>query len=304
MQYLRSFSLGAFALLLFACDTFDSVRRAELAPISPWNREEAAPLFEIRTNESGRVVFVFPEEEAHDEARVLGEYLYVSSLHQGLGANDVGLDRGQLGKPRVVRFRIVGDRVLLEAINVAFRADTSNPLERLATEQSFATSILWAGDIEERGGEIHFDATSLVVRDAHVSVRALRDSGQGEFSVDTKRSVLDPSQCVALPENVELGSFLTLVCERPGPEVQRTTPVSTAVTLHQHHSFVRLPDDEYRVRAWDARSGCFVTRYVDMAAGIGETNVREFASRFRLEKKNERGEVVTPIVYYVDLRGS
>ncbi|MDA1019025.1 MAG: hypothetical protein O2790_02315 [Bacteroidetes bacterium] len=32
------------------------------------------------------------------------EFLYVSSLSTGLGSNDTGLDRGQLGKERIVKF--------------------------------------------------------------------------------------------------------------------------------------------------------------------------------------------------------
>ena len=32
------------------------------------------------------------------------EFLYVNSLPAGLGSNDIGLDRGQLGNRRVVKF--------------------------------------------------------------------------------------------------------------------------------------------------------------------------------------------------------
>ena len=41
------------------------------------------------------------------------EFLYVNSLSQGIGNNDIGLDRGQLGNERVVYFSKFGNKLLL-----------------------------------------------------------------------------------------------------------------------------------------------------------------------------------------------
>ena len=41
------------------------------------------------------------------------EFLYVSSLSNGIGSNDIGLDRGQLGAERVVKFIKAGNKLLL-----------------------------------------------------------------------------------------------------------------------------------------------------------------------------------------------
>src|SRR5690606_3712503 len=41
------------------------------------------------------------------------EFLFVNSLSAGVGSNDIGLDRGQLGAHRIVFFRRVGPKVLL-----------------------------------------------------------------------------------------------------------------------------------------------------------------------------------------------
>ena len=40
------------------------------------------------------------------------EFLYVESLAAGIGSNDIGLDRNQLGKERVVKFEKRGTQVL------------------------------------------------------------------------------------------------------------------------------------------------------------------------------------------------
>src|SRR6185503_12904244 len=60
------------------------------------------------------------------------DLLYVDSLPSGLGSNDVGLDRGQLGRERVVRFEKSGRRVLLVQQNLAFRAEQGSAAERRA----------------------------------------------------------------------------------------------------------------------------------------------------------------------------
>ena len=38
------------------------------------------------------------------------DFLYVSSLATGLGSNDIGLDRGQLGRERIVHFKKYGNK--------------------------------------------------------------------------------------------------------------------------------------------------------------------------------------------------
>src|SRR5687768_14052547 len=41
------------------------------------------------------------------------ELLYVNSLPAGIGSNDIGLDRGQLGGERIVKFDRRGPKILL-----------------------------------------------------------------------------------------------------------------------------------------------------------------------------------------------
>src|SRR5580765_4164567 len=72
------------------------------------------------------------------------EVLYVSGLSAGLGSNDIGLDRAQLGGQKLVRFERVGTKVLMVQPNYEYRAVSSNPAERKAVEDAFAKSILWA----------------------------------------------------------------------------------------------------------------------------------------------------------------
>jgi hypothetical protein len=252
---------------------------------------------------SGRLLLELPRPAG--PRNVCGTYLYLEGIETGLGSNAVGLDRGQEGQTRVVELRRVGERVLIEEPNQRYRAASSDSVEARTVRESFATSVLWAGDVagEAPDGRLLVDLTSFLVRDAHRVAATLKSSGQGAFALDEKRSVLDPAGCRSFPDNLEFAALLTFAGEEAGAEVRQTTPTPQAVTLVEHQSLVRLPDDGYRTRAWDPRSGSFGILYADYARPIGaDIDVRQLV-RFRLEKLDPaaaRSRVKKPIVYYVD----
>lgn len=231
--------------------------------------------------------------------------LYVEGLTTGLGSNPVGLDRGQIGRTRVVHVRVTGGRVLLEEPNLGFRAVRADAAEQRATEQSFATSVLWAGPIAARDpdGSVLCDFSGFVVRDAHGSARALKRAGQGQWKLDPQRSALLEAGCLTFPDNVELEALLTFAGDEPGAQVRSVAPTADSVTLVQHHSFVRLPDDGYRPRRADPRLGHNQVSYRDYAAPLDADPVVRLARRHRLEKTDPdaaRSAVVRPIVYWLD----
>ena len=232
------------------------------------------------------------------------EMIHYSSLPQGLGSNDVGLDRGQMGGEKIVRFERVGPRVLLLQPNYGYRAVSDNPDERRAVEQSFATSVLWGFKVEaESGGRVLIDATDFVLRDAHGIVVAIRNAKQGEFHLEAARSAVYLERTRAFPGNTELEATLTFTSDKPGPLVEEVTPTPEAVTVRQHLSFVRLPPPGFHPRRFDPRGGFWWISYADMAVPIAEPVTQRFIGRHRLEKKDPQAKVsepVKPIVYYLD----
>lgn len=215
-----------------------------------------------------------------------GRFLYVEGLVSGLGSNPVGLDRGQLGEARVVVFRRVGARLLVEQENLQFRALGAPPAEAQAVRESFATSVLWGAELAavDPDGRAIIDFTSFVVRDAHGVAMTLKAAGQGTFALDEGRSALDLDRALTFPDNIEFEALLTYAGQEPGPLVHETAPTPQAVTLVQHHSLVRLPDAGYRPRAYDPRSGSFAIQFADYAAPIDAPIETRWLVRHRLEK--------------------
>lgn len=232
------------------------------------------------------------------------EFLYVHALPAGVGSNDIGLDRGQLGDERIVRFERVGPRVLLIQPNYDYRAVTDNPAERRAVQEAFAQSTLWGFEVAaEENDAVLVDASDFFLRDVHDVVGVLKNRNQGSYRLEPSRSAFYFPRTKNFPQNTEVEVTLTFVGDEPGRFVRQVVPTPEAITVRQHHSFVRLPEPGYEPRRFDPRAGFFGISYMDYAAPIHEPIRKRFIARHRLEKQTPEAEVsppVEPIVYYLD----
>src|SRR6266516_2111439 len=170
------------------------------------------------------------------------EFLYVESLPAGIGSNDIGLDRGQLGQSHIVRFERTGPRVLLTASNYAYRANSHNADERRAVKDAFAESTLWGVEVAaEEGNRALVDATSFYLRDVHGIPGTLQRGQQGQFRLDPTRCAFYLANTKNFPRNTEVETTLTFTTEgEAGPLVRSVTPVAQAITVREHVSFVEL----------------------------------------------------------------
>jgi len=232
------------------------------------------------------------------------QFLYVRSLSQGIGSNDIGLDRGQLGDGVIVHFKKVGNKLLLIQPNQDFRAITDNIEEKNAVKEAFAKSVLHGFIIKkEKKGVYLVDATDFFMRDAHGVSKTLITKKQGSFSLDTSKSGFYLEKTKAFPKNVEFDVMLTFKGSPKGANIMSVTPDINLITVHQHHSFVELPDNKYKPRKYDPRSGSWQMSYMDYSTPVNASITKRFIKRHRLAKKNTNApisEAIAPIVYYLD----
>ncbi len=234
------------------------------------------------------------------------DFLLLDQLPYGLGSNDIGLDRGQLGQGKVVRFYRSGNKVLLIQQNLDYRSSASAPEEQLDVTQSFARSVICGFTVEaEEGDKVLVDATNFFVRDPHGVAETLQRSKQGDYSLDATRSTIVAEDTKNFPLNTEVQAILTFAVKGPvtGKLVGTVTPDPHAVTVEEHTSLIALPDDNYKPRAYDIRSGFFPLTYRDYSTPLGDPVDVHLIVRHRLEKKDPNAAVsdpIKPIVYYVD----
>lgn len=239
------------------------------------------------------------------EIRALDQdFIYVTSMPAGLGSNDIGLDRSQLGSTRVVRFERSGSKILLVMPNLRYRAESESPAERASVQEAFAEAVIWGFTVEaEEEGNVLVKATDFVVQDANGVVRRLKAAQQGSFALDKSRSAPIPSMLKAFPENTEMEARITFTSSNPGPYVRDVAADPYSVTLSVRHSFVMLPDSGYTPREFHPGAGYGAVSYMDYAVPIGEDMMKRYIRRHRLVKQNpglEISDPVSPIVYYLD----
>lgn len=232
------------------------------------------------------------------------EFLYVESLPNGVGSNDIGLDRGQPGEVQVVHFERSGPRVLLMAENERYRAVTDDAAQQQAVKQAFAQSVLWGFDAAADSGDaVLVDATPFFLHDTHNVIAKLKATKQGTFRLDPSRCAIYLPRTKNFPENSDVESTLTFTSEDPGGWVREVTPDPQSVTVREHFSFVQAPPPGFHSREYDPRSGFFGIQYMDFATPVDQSIHKRFIVHFRLEKKDPSASVsepVKPIVYYVD----
>ncbi len=235
------------------------------------------------------------------------QMIYMNSLPQGVGSNDLGFDRGQMMdvETALVQFEDVGDRVLLRRLNTRYRADSPVVAERAAVEEAFASSVLWGFPVKVRepNGWLLIDATDFLLHDSHGIARKLKQQGQGDYRPDPDRSGLYYPRLKAFPRNTELEATVTFTGANPGKFLVDVVPHPWSVSVRMHHSFVALPEPGYQPRQFHPESGFWPFSYVDYAAPLEDELTRRFIPRHRLAKQEPTApvsEAVEPIVYYLD----
>ncbi len=260
--------------------------------------QQMAGFFDYEIKPNGSVELQITDKQLNTE------FLYVNSLSAGIGSNDIGLDRGQLGSTRVVKFIKAGNKILLVEPNLEYRAISDNEKERAAVEEAFAQSVIWGFAFKEAASAPYkVDLSTFLMRDAHDVTGRLKRSKEGSYKLDKSKSALWEERTKNFPDNSEFDVLLTFQGDPTGKQLQTVVPDAKNITVRQHHSFIRLPDDGYKKRVFHPFSAFNSISYFDYATPIHEPIEKKYIRRHRLEKKNPDAavsEAVEPIVYYID----
>ncbi|AZG74724.1 zinc-dependent metalloprotease [Shewanella livingstonensis] len=230
-------------------------------------------------------------------------FLLLTSLPHGVGSNDIGLDRGQLGQIRMVQFEQHGPYIVLKQLNTDFRASSDNVAERQTVTQAFAESILWRGKVVE-GKTAIVAINDLVINDLHGVSDVLTATKQGAYSLDSSRSVILPQGIKSFQRNADIDVNLTFKANKAGKQVEQVTPDGKLLSVRVRYSFVQLPEIGYQPRNYHPMSGYLSDQYADYSAAVDQPLIQRHLLRHRLEKVtpgDAPSKVVKPIVYYLDL---
>ncbi|MCL1078954.1 DUF5117 domain-containing protein [Parashewanella spongiae] len=229
-------------------------------------------------------------------------FLLVTSLPQGVGSNDIGLDRGQLGNSRLVQFERLGPYTILRQLNPNYRANTQNTAEKEAVKDAFAESILWRSKILS-GKKTLVMMNDLVINDLHGVIDTLKYTEQGSYQLDKNKSLIIPEGVKSFEKNSDVDVLLTFNGNQAGQYAKQVTPDANFISIKMRYSFIALPELGYTPRTYHPMSGYLSDSYLDYAQPITNSVQQWHLLRHRLKKINPGSapsEVIEPIVYYLD----
>jgi Met-zincin/Domain of unknown function (DUF5117) len=231
------------------------------------------------------------------------EFLYVSDLVSSVR----GWSRGSWSGGQVMRFDRFGSKIFLIQVNFQNRAISDAAAERRAVAEAYTDPAIFGFRIAaEEGGRVLVDATDFFMRDA---------MNLGGGGIDRNRSAFCRPNTKNFPKNTEVELLLTYnsapslpawgraAGAPPAAAAGRDGGGSADTTIRLRHSLVELPDNQYRPRRYDPRSGVFGIDFRDYASPFNEPVRKEWSSRFRLVKQDPNAPVsdpVKPLVFYVD----
>jgi hypothetical protein len=251
------------------------------------------------------------------------DFLYFNSLVDGIGNG--GPERGQASSV-ITKFIKVGPKVFLVQPNSNYRSVNGNADEKKAVENAFAKSVIFGfTPVAVEGNKVLIDLTPFIIRDSQklgdrigstrgnpgaaiaAGGRANTGAAGGGYRIDETRSAIYMDNTKNFPKNSEFEALITFIGSGSagggGGRGGGVAPDPSAVTVRMHQAFVELPDNNFKTRKFDPRSGFNQFSYYDFSAPMTEPLVKRFTARHRLEKKNPNAaisEAVEPIVYYID----
>src|SRR5882724_11520946 len=196
------------------------------------------------------------------------DVLYYVSAATNPGSVEAPFDRGIVFSS-VIHFERSGGKVVVNQINLGYRATEGSAKTQEGVADSFPTSVLAVLPVEsEAGGKVIVDATSLFMRDAGNIAASFRRAKLGDFKFDPARSVFYPKRMKAFPENTEIETISTFTSDAPGAAINNVTPSG------------------YTPRVADPRIGVSAIRFQDFSKPVDDNPYTQWVTRWRLERKD------------------
>lgn len=265
----------------------------------------------IKSHYKSEGLFTFYQDSTDGSLKMLikldqigKEYIHFYYIENG--AVEVGAFKGQFRGTRIIKVKKYFNKIELETQNTSFYFDSKNPLSR-AQDANVNNSLLFSGEIkaggDEEGGYL-IDADPLFLREglAVIDYTQFREKPKA-FKLG---SLSNSKTKLVKINNYEENSDLIIDYVYENKNFQRLSSESIAdsrnISIKVQHSFIRVPENDYRPRYDDPRVGFFTTEVDDLTT-TNLINYRDFINRWHLKKKDPSAvlsEPVSPITWWIE----
>lgn len=235
------------------------------------------------------------------KAQIGPEFIYFN--HSVDGPVAAGHNRGRYGDSAVFVFRKIFDRIELIEQNTKLHFDPHSALAR-AQKANTSNAILCSESISAEDADGYLiPCSNLFVRENLTQVKfgsgpSPDKSVLGKLS-EIKSKIL---RINGYPKNTAI--IAEYVYENPTPSWEIDADVANPryISVQVQHSFIALPDTEFKPRLDDPRIGYFTHQITDMTS-TEVAPYRDVIHRWRLIKKKPGtalSEPVEPIVFWIE----
>lgn len=226
------------------------------------------------------------------------EFIYNAVVVDGVVES--GTFRGAFGDNKIVSVRRHYNRIEFVADNTAFYFDPNNALSR-AADANISDAILAVQEIvaeDEEGGTVLVKADDIFLKESLQQIKGPPNpdpKAEKVFELGTLSEAKNKIYEVrSYPENTNV--FVDYVYENPAPVIagQRDVTDSRFVSVRLQHSFVKVPDNDYKPRVDDPRVGYFLQHITDLTSQ-SHAPYRDLIVRWDLQKKDPDAEISEPV---------
>ena len=265
------------------------------------NTKEIPGLFTIyQDSTNGKLYMLIAKEQLDKE--------YIHFVHGLNGQLNAGVFKGSYRGSKIIKLNRYFNRVEFEVQNNSMYFDPKNPLSR-SSDSNVSSAILASSTIiAEKESKYLINVDNVFLSEAlHQITRGFIPGGVNKNPFKLGRLAKERtkySEIKNYPQNTDF--IVQYVYTNPTPtnwgsDVGLTDPRSVNVTLQ--HSFIKLPENNYKPRFEDPRVGYFTTQITDMTSANDPTPYRDMIHRWHLEKKDpsqSRSVVKEPIVWWIE----
>jgi hypothetical protein len=233
------------------------------------------------------------------------EYIYFSYIENG--NSTTGHNKGTFRDNKVFKISKYFDKIEFITQNTSYYFDPNNAISKAAdaniTHATMASEKIIASD--EKKGEYLIEADALFLSETLYQIKNYPNSPAAAniFNLGMlSKGKTKYEKIKNYPDNTDI--IVKYVYDNPAPKGSHSAAITDGryVEILLQHSFIAMPENDYKPRLDDPRIGYFLTQENDMTT-MEAVNYRDLIHRWHLVKKDPNAalsEPVKPITWWIE----
>lgn len=232
------------------------------------------------------------------------EFIYFGMTNDGV--LEAGHFRGNFRDNKIFKIERYYDKIEFTVQNTRYYYDEDNPLSRASDANLSESTLITESIVAENDSTILINGDSIFLNESLHQVKPSPNPNvrPGQmFQLGNLNSQKTKYNTIrSFPKNTDV--IVEYVYDNPAPINRGSGAITDArsVSIHFQHTFIEMPENDFKPRFDDPRVGYFTTQQNDQIS-TSVTPYRDLIHRWHLVKQDpdaELSEPVEPIVWWIE----